>query len=57
VKPLIYTKNITKILEQDAARFNAQYPPIELKFFNQSPDRFLIIDETRVYLFGASLTD
>jgi hypothetical protein len=53
----IYTKNITKILEQDAAKFNAQYPPIELKKFNQSHDRFLIIDETRVYLFGASLKD
>jgi hypothetical protein len=53
----IYTKNITKILEQDGAKFNAQYPPIELKKFNQSHDRFLIIDETRVYLFGASLKD
>ncbi len=57
VATTIYTKNITKILEQDAAKFNAQYPPIELKKFNQSHDRFLIIEETRVYLFGASLKD
>ena len=50
-------KNITKILEQDITKFNAQYPPVSVKKFDQSPDRFLIIDETRIYLFGASLKD
>lgn len=57
VKATIYTKNITPILKQDIAKFNAQYPPVSVIKFDQSHDRFLIIDETRVYLFGASLKD
>lgn len=57
VKVTIYTKNITRILGQDLAKFNAQYPTISIKKFDYSHDRFLIIDETRVYLFGASLKD
>ncbi len=53
----IYTKNISKQLELDLARFNAQYEPIEVKEFTKSHDRFLIIDATEVYHLGASLKD
>jgi hypothetical protein len=53
----IYTKNISKQLELDLARFNTQYEPIEVKEFTKSHDRFLIIDETEVYHLGASLKD
>lgn len=53
----IYSKNITKILKQDLEKHNAQYPKIELKKFTKAHDRFLIIDETTVYHFGASLKD
>lgn len=52
----IYTKNISKILKQDLEKFNSQYFPIQIKEFNLSHDRFLIIDN-EVYHIGASLKD
>lgn len=57
VKATIYTKNITKQLELDLQKHNAQYPKIELKKFDSSHDRFLIIDAKEVYHIGASLKD
>ncbi len=53
----IYTKNITKQIQLDLDKYNTQYPQIELKKFNSSHDRFLIIDEKEVYHIGASLKD
>jgi len=53
----IYTKTISKILKQDLQKHNAQYPKIEIKRFDKAHDRFLIIDKTTVYHFGASLKD
>jgi len=53
----IYTKNISKILKQDLEKHNAQHPEIEIEKFAKAHDRFLIIDETAVYHFGASLKD
>jgi len=57
VKATIYTKNITKQLELDLQKHNAQYPNIELKKFDSSHDRFLLIDSKEVYHIGASLKD
>ena len=57
VKACIYTKNITKELQLDLKKHNAQYPNIEMKKFNSSHDRFLIIDDKDVYHIGASLKD
>lgn len=57
VKATIYTKNITKQLELDLQKYNAQYPNIELKKFDSSHDRFLLIDKSEVYHIGASLKD
>lgn len=57
VKATIYTKNITKQLELDLQKYNAQYPNIELKKFDFSHDRFLLIDEREVYHIGASVKD
>ena len=57
VKATIYTKNITKQLELDLQKHNAQYPNIKLKKFDSSHDRFLLIDEKEVYHIGASLKD
>lgn len=57
VKATIYTQNITKELELDLKKHNAQYPNIVLKKFNQSHDRFLILDKKEVYHIGASLKD
>lgn len=53
----IYTKNISKVLQEDAKRFNAQYGGLSIYTFDASHDRFLIIDETEVYHIGASLKD
>ena len=57
VETIIYTKNISKELELDLKKHNSQYPKIELKKFDLSHDRFLIIDNIKVYHFGASLKD
>lgn len=57
VSVTIYTKNITKILNQDLEKHNAQHQNIEITKFTKAHDRFLIIDETTVYHFGASLKD
>jgi hypothetical protein len=53
VKITIYTKDISKQLQLDIAKFNAQYPTIEAKILKDSHDRFLIIDETELYHIGA----
>jgi hypothetical protein len=57
VQVTILTKTIPKGLSLDLAKHNAQYPPIEIKEFRQSHDRFLIIDDKDVYHIGASLKD
>ena len=53
----IFTKTISKQLNLDLQKYNSQYPIIEIKKFDLSHDRFLIIDENEVYHFGASLKD
>ena len=57
VDALIYTKKITKQLQTDIEKHNAQYPEIKLKKLTTAHDRFLIIDSKTVYHFGASLKD
>lgn len=57
VEATIYTKNISKALILDLEKHNAQYPPIQVKTFALSHDRFLIIDQQELYHFGASLKD
>jgi len=53
----IYTHTFSKSLQLDLQKHNAQYPPIEIKTFKQSHDRFLILDDSTIYHFGASLKD
>jgi len=53
----IYTKNITKQLQQDVKKFNRQYKGLTLKHLSKSHDRFMIIDNKEVYHIGASLKD
>ena len=56
-KATIFTKSITRQLKLDIERHNKQYPQIEIKLFQKSHDRFLIIDNKKVYHIGASLKD
>lgn len=57
VKTTIYTGNFSKQLKLDLEKHNAQYEAIEVKLFERSHDRFLIIDEKTIYHIGASLKD
>ncbi len=57
VSVTIYTKNITKVLKQDLEKHNNQHPKIKIEKFTKAHDRFMIIDGTTVYHFGASLKD
>jgi len=56
-KVTIYTKAISKKLNLDLKKHNKQYPPIQIKQFKKSHDRFLIIDDKEIYHIGASLKD
>ena len=52
----IYTNIITRNLQLDITRHDAQYPPISIQIYRSSHDRFLIIDNS-VYHIGASIKD
>lgn len=56
IKITIYTKNINDKLELDVDKYNAQYQNLEIKHFDLSHDRFLLIDD-EIYHIGASLKD
>lgn len=57
VAATIYTKQISKQLQLDLYKHNAQYPAINVHLFAASHDRFLIIDNNELYHLGASLKD
>lgn len=57
VSAVIYTQRITPQLQLDLDRHNDQYPPIDIRIYRDSHDRFLIIDDTDIYHIGASLKD
>ena len=57
VSATIYTQKITPQLQLDLAKHNDQYPPINIRTYRNSHDRFLIVDDKEVYHIGASLKD
>ena len=57
VSATIYTQKITAQLQLDLDKHNDQYPPINIRTYRNSHDRFLIIDDKEVYHIGASLKD
>lgn len=56
VEATIFTARISQVLQLDIQRHNAEYPPVTVNEYQQSHDRFLIIDND-VYHIGASLKD
>lgn len=52
----IYTDRISRNLQLDINRHNAQYPPISIGIYRNAHDRFLIID-SKIYHIGASIKD
>ena len=57
VAATIYCKRITRQLQLDLEKHNAQYEPVELVPFDEVHDRFLVLDGKQVYHIGASLKD
>lgn len=57
VDVLLLSKNINKTLQQDIAKANSQYPTFAVDRFADAHDRFIIIDQNKVYHIGASLKD
>ncbi len=53
----IYTKSVSKAMELAVEKFNSQYGGLKLKRFADCHDRFLILDNSEMFLFGASLKD
>ena len=53
----IYTRRVPAALQLAARKFNEQYGELSLTAFEASHDRFLLIDDVRLYLIGASLKD
>ena len=56
VSAFIYTQQISRQLQLDIDRHNAQYAAINVETFRLSHDRFLCIDDA-VYHIGASIKD
>ena len=56
VSAVIYTQQISRQLQLDIDRHNAQYAPVAVETFLLSHDRFLCIDD-EVYHIGASIKD
>ena len=57
VRVTILSKSAGKQLQLDLKKANEQYGGFDLKPFNKSHDRFLILDHNEVYHLGASLKD
>jgi phage regulator Rha-like protein len=57
VQAVILTRKISKGFAQDLDKHNTQYPPVTVREFDRSGDRFLILDGATVYHLGASLKD
>lgn len=57
VDALIVTAGKGSLTAKDVTNFNAQYPNLSVKTMNDFHDRFLIIDDVKVYHIGASIKD
>jgi hypothetical protein len=54
---IIYSHKINAQLQLDIAKYNEQYPSVDIKPLKLSHDRFLIIDHKELYHIGASIKD
>ena len=57
VSAIIGVSRLTDAFRLDVERHNKQYPPVEVREIPAVHDRFLLIDGTRLYTFGASFKD
>ena len=49
--------HITDAFRLDIERHNRQYPPVQVREISGVHDRFLLLDNSRLYTFGASFKD
>ena len=54
---LVASPRGNKLSQSDVAKFNAQYGGLTVRASRNFHDRFLIVDDKKLYLFGASLKD
>jgi arsenate reductase-like glutaredoxin family protein len=58
VKVTIYThKDKCKLLNKDIEMFNRQYKNLNIRYTNKVHDRYIIIDNKKLYHLGASIKD
>lgn len=57
IKVSLYTNTISKQLKLDIEKYNKQYQNLQIKTTKNFHDRFIIIDEKKIYHIGASLKD
>ena len=58
VKVIIYThKDKCKLLSKDLEMFNKQYEDLSIRYTDKVHDRFIIIDQHKIYHLGASIKD
>ena len=57
VSVILGVSHITDAFRLDIERHNRQYPPAQVREISGVHDRFLLIDSTRLYTFGASFKD
>ena len=54
---IVTSRRGNRLSESDVEKFNAQYGGLTIRTSAAFHDRFLIVDDCRLYLFGASLKD
>lgn len=57
VKVTIYTSITSRLLGKDLDLFNKQYGKLEVKYTTKVHDRYIIIDQTKLYHLGYSIKD
>ena len=57
VDVLLYTSAKCRLNKMDIKMFNQQYPKLQIYYTSVFHDRFMIIDESRIYHIGESLKD
>ena len=57
VKVTIYTSITSRLLGKDIDLFNKQYGKLEVKYTTKVHDRYIIIDQTKLYHLGHSIKD
>ena len=57
VTATVSVSHLTNAFRLDVDRHNMQYPPVRLQVLSSVHDRFLLLDDSLLYTFGASFKD